>query len=154
MVKIIKASVALILAILLFSGTAMADDQFGLGIMLGEPTGVNGKYFIDKYNALDAAFGWSPFGDNDFHIHADYLYHIYSLTDSGMGEAPVYFGLGARAVFRNDKDNQAGFRFPVGVDHLFTSVPFDVFVEIVPILNVAPDTDFDLEGVVGARFFF
>ena len=154
MSRVIRASVAVILAVFLFSGTAMADDQFGLGIMVGEPTGFNGKYFIDKYNALDAAFGWSLDSDHDFHIHADYLYHIYSLIDSGTGETPVFLGLGARAVFRDDKDNKAGFRFPLGVEHFFKSVPFDVFVEIVPIYNVAPDTELDWAGAIGARFFF
>ena len=48
MIRVIKASVAVILTVFLFSGTAVADDQFGLGIMLGEPTGINGKYFIEK----------------------------------------------------------------------------------------------------------
>jgi hypothetical protein len=154
MIRVIKGFVALILIFSLFTGTALADDQFGLGVMLGEPTGINGKYFIDKYNALDAAFGWSLNSDHDFHIHADYLYHIYSLIDFGTGETPVFLGLGARAVFRDDKDNKAGFRFPLGVEHFFKSVPFDVFVEIVPIFNVAPDTELDWEGAIGARIYF
>ena len=154
MIRVLKCSVAMILTFLLFFGNAMADDQFGLGVMVGEPTGINGKYFIDRYNALDVAFGWSLSSDHDFHLHADYLYHIYSLIDFDMGETPLFLGIGARAVFRDDKDNKAGFRFPLGVEHLFKSAPFDVFVEIVPIFNVAPDTELDWEGVIGARFFF
>jgi len=153
-IKILRGSLVLITTVLLFSGAVMAEEQFGLGITLGAPTGVNGKYFIDKYNALDAGFGWSADSDHDFHIYADYLYHIYSLIDFGAGETPIYLGLGTRAVFRDHKDNKAGFRFPLGVDHLFKAVPFDVFAEIVPIFNVSPDTEFDLEGFVGARFYF
>ena len=154
MIKILKGSVVVIMTVLLFSGAAMADEQFGLGITLGVPTGGNGKYFLDKYNALDAGFGWSPDSDNDFHIYADYLYHFYSLINAGAGETPIYLGVGTRAVFRDKKDNKAGFRFPLGVEHLFRSAPFGVFAEIVPIFNVSPDTEFDMEGVVGARFYF
>ncbi|MCG6918974.1 MAG: hypothetical protein LJE89_15685 [Deltaproteobacteria bacterium] len=154
MIKIVKGIMIVSITVLLLLGTATADEQFGLGITLGVPTGLNGKYFLDKYNALDAGFGWSPDSDHDFHIYADYLYHIYSLIDSGTGETPIYLGVGTRAVFRDHKDNKAGFRFPLGVEHLFKSVPFDVFAEIVPIFNVSPDTEFDMEGAVGARFYF
>jgi hypothetical protein len=154
MSKILRGSVVVIMTVLLFSGTAMADEQFGLGITLGVPTGGNGKYFIDKYNALNGGFGWSPDSDHDFHIYADYLYHIYSLINSGSGETPIYLGVGTRAVFRDHQDNKAGFRFPLGVEHLFKSAPLGVFAEIVPVFNVSPDTEFDLEGVVGARFYF
>ena len=154
MSKILRGSVVVIVMVLLLSGTGMADEQFGLGITLGVPTGVNGKYFLDKYNALDLGFGWSPDSDHDFHIYADYLYHIYSLIDAGSGETPIYIGVGTRAVFRDHQDNKAGFRFPLGVEHLFKSTPFDVFAEIVPIFNVSPEAKFNLEGVVGARFYF
>jgi hypothetical protein len=154
MIKILRDTVVVIMTVFFFSGVTMAEEQFGLGVMVGQPSGVSGKYFIDKYNALDAGFGWSLDSDHDFHIHADYLYHFYSFIDSGTGETPIYLGVGARAVFRDDKDNKAGFRFPLGVEHLFKSAPFDVFAEIVPIFNVSPDTEFDLEGVVGARFYF
>ena len=154
MIKILRGSVVVMMTVFLFSGTAMAEEQFGLGVTVGVPTGVNGKYFLDKYNALDVGFGWSPDSDHDFHIYADYLYHIYSLINSGSGETPIYLGVGTRAVFRDHKDNKAGFRFPLGVEHLFKSAPFGVFAEIVPIFNVAPDSKFNLEGVVGARLYF
>ena len=154
MIKILRGSAVVIMIVLLLSGTGIAEEQFGLGVTLGLPTGVNGKYFIDKYNALDGGFGWSPDSDHDFHIYADYLYHFYSLIDSGDGETPIYIGVGARAVFRDHQDNKAGFRFPLGVEHLFKSAPFGVFAEVVPIFNVSPDAKFNLEGVVGARFYF
>jgi len=154
MIKMLRSSVIVIITVLLFAGPAMATEQLGLGVTVGVPTGFNGKYFLDKYNALDAGFGWSLNSDHDFHIYTDYLYHIYSLIDSEAGETPLYLGVGARAVFRDHKDNKAGFRFPLGVEHLFKSAPFGFFGEIVPIFNVSPEAKFNLEGVVGARFYF
>ena len=154
MIKILRGSAVVIMIVLLLSGTGIAEEQFGLGVTLGLPTGVNGKYFIDKYNALDGGFGWSPDSDHDFHIYADYLYHFYSLIDPGDGETPIYIGVGARAVFRDHQDNKAGFRFPLGVEHLFESVSLGIFGEIAPIFNVSPDAKLNLEGFVGARFYF
>ena len=150
-----KSLIAAIITIFWFSGIAMADQgRFGLGLMLGEPTGVNAKYFIDKYNAIDGGFGWTLDSDHDFHLHADYLYHFYSLLHTESGEAPIYFGVGARVVFRDDKDNNAGVRIPVGLDYIFNNLPIDVFFEIVPIVDLSTDTDFDLEGAVEARYYF
>lgn len=150
-----KRFAAVIFIIFVFSGTSMAQmERFGLGVMLGEPTGMNAKYFIDKNHGLDAAFGWSLGGDNDFHLHGDYLYHIYSLFHVEDAELPVYLGLGGRLLLRDDRDNKAGVRFPLGLDYIFTGAPFDIFAEVVPILDLAPDTDFDLEGAIGARFYF
>ena len=150
-----KSLIAAIITVFWFSGIAMADQsRFGLGLMLGEPTGANAKYFIDKYNAIDGGFGWTLNSDHDFHLHADYLYHVYSLLHTESGQAPIYFGVGARVVFRDNKDNKAGIRIPVGLDYIFNNLPIDVFFEIVPIVDLSPDTGFDMEGAVGARYYF
>jgi hypothetical protein len=144
-----------ILAIIMFSGTAMAEmGPFGLGIIIGEPTGISGKYLLDKTNAIDGAVAWSSSGNNEFYLHADYLYHNYSLTTVEKGELPVYFGLGGRVVFREKHDDKVGIRFPLGINYIFDNAPFDAFLEIVPILDLTPDTDFDLEAAIGIRYFF
>ena len=53
-----------------------------------------------------------------------------------------------------DDDTKVGIRIPLGVDYIFAESPFDVFVEIAPILNLVPETEFDWSGGVGARFWF
>ncbi len=42
----------------------------------------------------------------------------------------------------------------IGLDYYFGSAPFDIFGEIVPILDFFPDVDFELEGAIGGRFWF
>jgi hypothetical protein len=37
---------------------------------------------------------------------------------------------------------------------MFADAPVDIFLELVPILDLAPETDFDLGGGIGARFWF
>lgn len=132
-----------------------SGGPFGLGIILGEPTGINGKLYLGgKTNAIDGAAAWSFSGDNDFHLHGDYLYHNYGWIEVKKGELPVYFGIGARLKIRDNAKNKFGVRVPVGLDYIFADAPFDVFVEVVPILELAPDTDFTMEGAVGGRFYF
>jgi hypothetical protein len=42
----------------------------------------------------------------------------------------------------------------VGLAYEFAGLPVDVFLEVVPIWDVALSYDFDLEGGLGVRFYF
>ena len=50
------------------------ESPFGLGVMIGEPTGISGKYWLSPANAIDFAVAWSFANDANFHLHTDYLY--------------------------------------------------------------------------------
>jgi hypothetical protein len=127
---------------------------FGLGIALGEPTGICGKYILTPRNAIAGAVAWSLDSDTDLHLQGDYLYHWYDEISVTKGRLPIVAGVGGRIRFRDDGDDDFGIRFPVGLTYLFDDAPFDAFVEIDPILELAPDTDFDLEAAIGGRFYF
>lgn len=141
---------AVILAALIPS-PARAD--IGIGIIAGEPTGFSFKWWNDDDTAIDAAVGWS-LGDNDFYAHCDYLWHRMIEDEKIGGSAPLYYGIGARIILGDEKASKFGVRIPIGVDYRFDNGRFDVFVEIAPVFNVLPETDFDLSGGVGARFYF
>ena len=47
-----------------------------------------------------------------------------------------------------------GVRFPVGIAYLFDGAPVDIFLEVVPTLNLIPETDVDLDAALGARYWF
>ena len=137
------------------AGSAGAQvSHFGLGIIVGEPTGVDAKWFLNETNAIEGALAWSLSNDNNFHIQVDYLYHQYDWIKAKKGRLPVYFGLGGRIEFRQNQDDLIGLRIPVGIAYEFADAPFDLFGEIVPLLDLFPDTDFSLEGAIGARFWF
>jgi hypothetical protein len=131
-----------------------AKGPFGLGIVFGEPTGINGKLFITSTNAIEGSVAWSLSGKNNLHIQAEYLYHRYDLITVSKGQLPLFFGVGGRFILRENSKDTIGVRVPVGLAYEFEGAPFDVFGEIVPILDLTPDTDFDLEGAIGARFWF
>ena len=129
------------------------DKGFGLGIILGEPTGVSAKLWTSSENAFDFAAAWSFQGDGHLLLQADYVWHIFRLIPVESGKLPFYVGVGGRVVFAED-DAVIGVRVPLGLDYMFSNAPVDIFVELVPILDLAPSTDFDFNGGIGARYWF
>ena len=68
-----------------------------------------------------------------------------------MREA-IYVGIGGRVVLA---DNPSfGIRIPVGIDYLFADAPIDIFLELVPIMDLSPKTDFGIGGGIGIRYWF
>jgi hypothetical protein len=154
--------IGLILLIAAANANALEDlnERFGLGLIIGEPTGVSLKYWFDKEQTVDGAFAWSLSEDNAFQLQGDYLFHNYQLSNSDQW--PVYYGIGALLRFKDsegkkhdDHKTVFGFRVPLGISYLFEDdTPFEFFFEIVPILEVAPDAELALDAGVGLRFYF
>ena len=150
----IKCFVIVLIIFIATNALALERKKFGVGVILGEPTGITIKYMLDDKSAIDAAIGWETSGDNEFHIHGDYLYHMNDLIKVPQGKLPLYFGGGLRFIDREKKKDKFGIRIPVGIEYLFGNVPLGAFFELVPILNLTPDTEFDFEAGIGIRFFF
>jgi hypothetical protein len=138
---------------ILLTGTSNAQQSgFGLGLMIGEPTGFSGKYWISPWGAIDGAFAWSLDKNGKIQIHSDYLWHNYNIISVIKGKLPIYYGIGGRLVFA--ADNIAGLRGVAGLDYLFANTPLDIFLELAPILDLAPKVDFDFNGTIGIRYYF
>lgn len=152
--SIIVAASLLAMVLLARPADATPRGPFGLGIILGEPTGLDLKWFLSNVNAVEGAIAWSFSDDTDVHIQVDYLYHFYDWIEVKKGLLPVFIGVGGRVAFREHRDDRLGVRVPVGLSYEFDGGVADVFGELVPILDLAPDTDFDFEGAIGARFWF
>jgi hypothetical protein len=146
--------VAALIAMFCAQTHATPRGPFGLGIIVGEPTGLDLKYFLNDENAIEGAVAWSFSGDTDVHIQVDYLYHFYDWIKVEKGLLPVFIGVGGRVAFVENADDKLGLRIPVGLSYEFEGGVVDVFGELVPVLELAPDTDFDFEGAIGARFWF
>ena len=125
---------------------------FGLGVIIGEPTGISGKYWLSPGAAIDFATAWSFSGDADFHVHADYLFHVN--TARQVGRAPIHFFYGAGARFKTTSDQRLGLRIPVGLEFIPRGAPMEIFAELAPILDFIPDTTLRMNIGVGVRYFF
>lgn len=129
-------------------------SNFDAGIIVGDPTGLSIKGWLNNAQAYDAAASWSGGKNDEFYIHADYLHHDHTLikVTQGRGSLPVYYGIGARIHNQDNKDTEAGIRIPVGLDYKVDKTPLSLFVEIVPRLDVTPDTEFELDAAAGVRY--
>lgn len=154
-----KVALTIALMTLVFCGTAAAQDRdLGIGIIVGEPTGISAKYWLGGTTAVDAAAAWSFSKNSAFHIHADYLFHDFELLNprqvlgTEKGQLPVYYGIGGRLKLRSE--NQFGLRFVAGIEYIFEESPLDIFAEVAPILDLAPSTKLSLNAAIGIRYFF
>ena len=125
-------------------------DGLGVGIILGEPTGLSIKKWTGDKTAFDAAAAWSLQGGGYIHVHADALVHSFAI-ETKKGELPLYIGLGARLLLADDP--AIGVRVPLGFAYHFSSAPFDFFLELAPILDLLPGTGFDINGALGLRYY-
>jgi hypothetical protein len=129
--------------------------KLGVGIILGDPTGASLKYWLNDTMAVDGAIGWSPRDHTDLYLHGDILWHDFDLIPVSQGRLPLYFGVGGLVRVRDDNDdNQIGVRAPVGLSYMFDNIPVDVFVEVAPAIDLAPDVRGEVTGDIGVRYWF
>jgi hypothetical protein len=151
-----------------------ANKTFGLGLELGEPSGLTGKYFLSDAAALDFGLGWIYrhyyYGDG-VHLYGDFLWHPTSLVSSDAFELPFYVGVGLRFwdfEYCDDRvcgygGSALGIRVPFGIAFDFNNAPLDIFIQLVPVLDFVSGDYYDRRrnrahfGVdlsVGIRFWF
>lgn len=144
---------------------AAADEKgsFGLGLILGEPTGVSAKLYLTDTTAVDAALGGAIVGKG-VQVHADYLWHPWVLTNEKSFVMPAYLGLGGRILQHDrgdeDDDLHIGVRVVGGIMFDFREIPLDVFLEVAAI-GEFKSADGDHGGFgpalnlgVGGRYYF
>lgn len=119
----------------------------GVGVILGQPTGLSAIMWLGGGNAIGAVAAWSFLGDGALYLHADYQFHA-------AADRPLtfYSGLGGFVQFADDPE--IGFRVPLGISYLFQQAPFDLFAELAPGMALIPETRFRLNGGIGFRFYF
>lgn len=140
-------------------GRPVEKGTLGIGIILGEPTGIAAKLYLQDDQAIQGAIGASFFAYG-YSVHADYVLHPWILQDRDTFVLPVYVGPGLRvidyAARGQDSHWAVGLRAVGGLLFDFKNVPLDVFVEAAAILEY----DFT-EGVglalnvgAGVRYYF
>lgn len=124
------------------------EKKFGVGIVVGTPTGLSGKYFLeDKKHAIDGSFSISS---NFLYSHVGYLWHNFQVFGKvEEGQLPLHYGLGIITM-----GGHFGIRGVMGVSYIFKNYPFDLFIELTPVLAIVPKTEAFLSGGIGGRYFF
>lgn len=151
------------------SSNFQANKGFGLGLELGDPTGLIGKYFFSGSHALDFGIGeygyygdvYGHYGYHGVNLYMDYLWHPVSLVSAEAFELPFYVGIGGRLL----DDGRDGYgalisaRAPIGISFDMNNIPFDFFLQLTPYLDFYSGHDggfaaFEIQFSFGARFYF
>ena len=169
-------------ALAILTWTSAADARpptvqkgFGLGVMVGAPTGLSGKLYLDR-SPMAIQFGLGTYhqthAHDGLHVHGDVLWHPAVLASTPAFDLPFYVGVGARLLdydeyydhghWHND-ESRIGVRVPIGLSFDFRRAPLDLFAELVPVWDLVHDHDdfdehhhshADLTGALGLRYYF
>lgn len=126
-------------------------NNFGIGVIIGEPTGLSVKSWNADKTAFNIGAAWSLTEREALHLHADFLLHSW-FDDVDTGRLAFYYGIGGRIIFADD--TQVGVRVPLGLNYILPKVPFDLFAEVAPILDLTPTLEFAGNGGAGIRYYF
>ncbi|MFH1368796.1 MAG: hypothetical protein ABII64_06700 [Elusimicrobiota bacterium] len=154
MKTIVRCLAVLFIAVFIVAGSE-AEEKYkrtGIGIVLGAPSGLDAKIWFARDKAIDIAFGW---GYWNVWAQATYQWH-YWLSDENADNkdfsAPLYVGVGGFAG-GGRKEVGLGPIGVVGVDILFKKAPFDIFIEIGPAIQIAPESAMFFHGGIGVRYY-
>jgi len=139
--------------------------DFGLGVAIGSPTSIVGKYYLSQENAIDFGLGFWTYGwgcgrhgycdGRSFDVitvNADYLWQD-EVARGAKVNLDWHIGAGGR--FWAGGGTALAARMPVGLDLMFRKPAWlELFVEIAPALYIVPGVGLDLEGFLGVRFYF
>lgn len=144
-----KVIFILLLSVLLTGFFSHLNADTGIGLILGEPTGLTVK--LDGPLVLGIA---GSFKNDSLHIHCDFW-----LKDA-LIKKPVYWYAGVGIQFAAkywDKEIDEGkmglaVRGPLGLRY-FSSKKLELFIELVPVLHLVPHNNFSWNGGIGFRYY-
>ena len=130
---------------------ALAAEQ-GIGLILGEPTGITWK----RKNIVVAA-GWSGISRYDDRI--DLITDWWLINDHFTEICDWYLAIGGEAGMETSLSNEnspalyMGARVPVGIQW-WMSKGFELFGEIAPTVLAYPAVDLEINAGIGLRYHF
>jgi hypothetical protein len=152
------------------AGAIGADHAFGLGVAVGEPTSITGKFYLGSdYNALEAQvgsyYGSYGYGDN-IYLHLVYLWHPSIVASGNNFEIPWHIGVGGALwqggycswyhdhCYGEGNDLVAAIRVPLGLDFNLQDPRFQFFGDLALDVVVLPPLNLDFGLQIGARYYF
>lgn len=134
----------------------VGPGSWGIGAHFGEPTGLTLKTYTgspraiggSSFNAYDLLVGW------DFD---DYLFaNVHALHEGRLGTSPLNYYLGPGLflgfIDRGDDDVIFGISGQFGINYFIDR--FEIFIQLTPRLQLVEETDGDVGGGIGARYYF
>jgi len=138
------------------SSCLAAGELTGLGIILGDTTGISFKQYFERHMAFDLALG-APYGYNVYpgvSVHGDVMWTD-EMAKMERGALLFHVGGGLALAQGGGSDNfEIGVRFTTGVEYFIPRSKFAIFGELVPTFILAHDPGARLHAAVGGRYYF
>jgi hypothetical protein len=153
--RIRLAGLALLGLLLATPARAQEARTFGLGLIIGDPTGVSAKGFLSADHAIDGAVGLGLIGGHDLIVQADFLW-LFPIQRWSSATLDLHLGVGPKLGIKDKGGGEIrlGARAPIGMSVMFLEAPFDVFVEVAAGLWVVKDVKLDVDVAIGGRYWF
>lgn len=163
----LRTSIIICCVLATFQSLDAQRRTFGVGLILGDPTGISVKLWTSPLNAFDFGIGWSVDGDgmgrynnsyydynggSRLHIHMDYLWHTFDAIHSSEN-FPLYYGLGGRINSGDGYASTVSVRVVGGISWLPRDTPIDLFLELAPTLRLTNSSGLYLGVGLGGRYY-
>lgn len=142
-----------VLLLFLLATPALAQrGSLGIGGQVGDPTGVALRFGAAP-GAFDLAAGWNLSNDSFF------AQGHYVMGQRRFGTPPadlrLFYGPGLFVGVndRDDRDDDVTFGISFNAGLSYFTGPIEIFGQLTPRLQLVDETDFDLGGALGLRFY-
>lgn len=153
-----KKIIFLLCCVVFLYQNAEAKEQMAVGAIIGDPTGLSGRYTLNSRHSVEGALAYSTGFYNGLHLHGTYIWDRARSFETTEGPIELYYGIGARLIMvsRGKEDGKIAFgpRAPIGLIYNFSDPNIEVFGELSLALDLTPKTDVDLDVGFGARIRF
>ena len=138
--------------VLLLASMGFAQGHgIGLGAMIGTPTGITCKAWVEPSSAIQINVGYYSLDQTGTTaLTADYIWHSHVFRTHQ--QLPLFYGLGGIVGFSGA--NMFGARLVGGIAWWPRGSSIDVFFQIAPTVYFKPTSDFKIDPGFGIRFFF
>lgn len=146
-------------------GLAFAKT-WGLGAVIGAPTGLSANYFLSEARTIHTTLAYDFSGDDDLQLASHYTWRMNNLQFEKI-KLGWFYGAGARLAFKDhdhdhnhnhdhddDEKLELGPSGTIGLFHEFEKVPLEVFLKGNLTINVIEDTDVDADVMLGLHYNF
>ena len=133
-----------------------AGARWGIGVHLGEPTGLT----LRTYPSSSLRLAGAVFTSYDFLLSwdlDDYIFaNVHALNQRNLQGAPLqlFFGPGVFVILTDDRGDD----FALGISGAFGASyfveRFEIFLQLTPRLRLIERTDGHLGGGIGVRYYF
>jgi hypothetical protein len=148
-------------ALLAIAAPSTARADFGLGLFVGEPLGVDVKIDLARHQAIDLVLGVASVRDG---LRDESYGHLTYLLTPLVGEGrsfllPLRLGIGVALLGVAEGDVSVAGRAPLEIALLFRDAPLEIYGEVALKLTFVNANDnnevvLDTDGGIGLRFYF